>query len=333
LTTESLVEEISGRYALGQPLRWRALGGSSTTNLRLDLPDGRSLVARLHGAGTSTGRLAALQAARHAAAAAGVPVVLSVPALDGRSYARLTGGLLVEVEPHVAHDDRMNRMPLLEQGMRVLGRLHDALRDADLPAEAAVAPHANALDPAEAVSAARRGQDRITGWGEPDLAAFAERAVRHLDFVAAAEEPLRRAQQWQVVHGDFWDNNVLIHNGVVVAVIDFDFLGRRPRIDDLALTAFFFLLEPPLTLPSADDRDAIASMVAAYDRGTDQPLSPDERAALPLAIARQPAWSIGRHVVELDEEPARAHARAAMAELPVAEAIMAELPAWQDVLR
>ena len=73
-------------------------------------------------------------------------------------------------------------------------------------------------------------------------------------------------------------------------------------------------------------------MVAAYDRGTEQPLSPDERAALPLAIARQPAWSIGRHVVELDDEPARAHAREAMAELPVAEAIMADLPGWQDAL-
>jgi homoserine kinase type II len=245
----------------------------------------------------------------------------------------LSDGRLVEVEPYVVHDDRMNRMPLLERGFGVLGRLHDALRTADLPDEAAVAPSANALDSAESVQAARRGRARIAGWGEPDLAAFGDRAVRHLEGVAVAEEPLRSAQRPQFVHGDFWDDNVLIHRGGVVAVIDFDFMARRPRVDDLALPAFFFLLEPPLTSPSAGDRQAIASMVAAYDRGTDQPLSPDERAALPLAIARQPAWSIGRHVVELDDERARSHARAAMAELGVAEAIMADLPAWQDVLR
>lgn len=332
MSTESLVEEISERYGLGLPERWRELGGSSTTNLKLDLTNGGSLVARVHGRGTTTGRLGAIQSARRAAAAAGIPVVLPFAAPDGSDYVLLTSGLLVEVEPHAVHDDRMNRMPLLERGFGVLGRLHDALRTADLPAAAAVTAHANSLAAEESVEAARRGRARITRWGQPDLTAFGERAVRHLETVAAGEEALRTAQRQQIVHGDFWDNNVLIHRGEVVAVIDFDFMARRPRIDDLALTAYFFLLEPPLTLPSADDRRAIVSMVEAYDRGTHQPLSADERAAIPLAIARQPAWSIGKHVVELDEERARAHATGAMAELPVAEAIIADLPVWQDAL-
>jgi homoserine kinase type II len=192
--------------------------------------------------------------------------------------------------------------------------------------------HANHRSAVESVPASRRGRARVAAWGDPDLAAFANRAVGHLEAVAAAEEPLQAHQRSQVVHGDFWDNNVLIRRGQVVAVIDFDFMAARQRIDDLALSAYFFLLEPPLSLPSAGHRRAIRAMVDAYDRGTDQPLSPAERVALPLAIARQPAWSIGRHVLELDAERARAHAREAMAELPVAQAIMADLPRWQDAL-
>jgi Ser/Thr protein kinase RdoA (MazF antagonist) len=330
--TDKLVAEVATRYGLGRPERWRRLGGSSTTQLLLDLPGERSVVARIHGRGTTPERLSAIHAARHASAAAGVPVVLPIAAPDGREHVELADGLLAEVEPHVPHDDRMNRMPLLEAGFGVLGRLHDALRTADLPAAAAVAGLANHLSSEQSVEAATRGRARVAHWGDPELTAFADRAVGHLETVAAAEGPLRATQREQVVHGDFWDNNVLIRGGDVVAVIDFDFMARRPRIDDLALTAYFFLLEPPLGLPSADDRRAIVAMVAAYDRATDQPLSADERAALPLAIARQPAWSIGRHVVHLDDDRARAHARAAMAELPVAEAVMADLPKWQDAL-
>jgi Ser/Thr protein kinase RdoA (MazF antagonist) len=332
LTAEQLVEEVSDRYGLGRPVRWLALSGGYTTNLRLDLADGRSLVVRVHDRDTTAGRLSAVHAARHAAAAAGVPVIVPIPALDGREHVRLTDGLLAEVEPHVTHDDRMNRMPLLARGFGVLGRLHDVLRTADLPAEAAVAVRANHRSAVESVPASRRGRARVAGWGDTQLTAFADRAVRHLEAVAAAEEPLQAAQRSQVVHGDFWDNNVLIEHGQVVAVIDFEFMAARQRIDDLALPAYFFLLEPPLSLPSADDRRAIAAMVDAYDRATGLPLSPAERAALPLAIARQPAWSIGRHVLELDDEHAREHAREAMAELPVAEAVMADLPRWQDAL-
>jgi Ser/Thr protein kinase RdoA (MazF antagonist) len=42
----------------------------------------------------------------------------------------------------------------------------------------------------------------------------------------------------QLAHGDFWDNNVLFRSGRVVSVTDFDFMGVRPRIDDLALTLY-----------------------------------------------------------------------------------------------
>ena len=39
----------------------------------------------------------------------------------------------------------------------------------------------------------------------------------------------------QLVHGDFWDDNGLFREGRIVLVTDLDFMGVRPRVDDLAL--------------------------------------------------------------------------------------------------
>lgn len=329
--SDPLVAEIVSSFDLGQPAGWRDLGGSWTTNLLLDCPDG-PLVARVYQDGTSPPRLSAVQAARRAVAAAGIPAPQPIPALDGRSFATLRSGRLVEVEPYVHWNERMKTVLLMQQGFAVLAQVHDVLRTAPLPAAARTACYANHVFSVDASAAGRRGAERIHGWGDPTLSAFADRVVRHVDAVVAAEEPLRDGQLSQVVHGDFWDNNVLFVDGRLVAVLDFDFMAERPRVDDLALAMWFFFLEPGKGLPGEIEREQLRGFVDAYDGAAALPLSLEERAALPPAIARQPAWSIGRWVVELDEEDAVRHARAAAAELPVAQAILEDLPLWQSAL-
>lgn len=330
--SDELVAEVSRSFGLAPPDAWSDLGGSWTTNLRLDWPDREPLVVRLHRGSTSPARLAAVQAARQAVAAAGIPTVLPIPASDGSPFVVLGNRRPAELERYVRWNERMNTPPRLEAGFAVLGQVHDALRAGTIPPAARTTDYANHLHSEQAVAATRRGAERIHGWHDAGLTQLAERGVRHIDAVAAAEEPLRAGQLSQLVHGDFWDNNVLYQDGVLAAVIDFDFMGERPRIDDLALTLYFFLLEPGRDLPKAADRAQVRRFVDAYDAGTTLPLSADERAALPLAIARQPAWSFGRWVNQLDEADARAHLSDIADELPVAETIMAELGPWQDAL-
>jgi homoserine kinase type II len=330
--SDALVAELCRSFGLDPPAAWSDLGGSWTTNLRLDWPDRDPLVVRLHRGSTSPARLAAVQAARQAVATAGIPTVVAIPASDGSPFVVLGSGRPAELERYVRWNQRMNTAPRLEAGFAVLGRVHDALRTGAIPAAASTTDYANHLHSEHAVAATQRGAERIRAWQDAGLTQLAERGVRHIDAVAAAEEPLRSGQLSQLVHGDFWDNNVLYRDGVLAAVIDFDFMGERPRIDDLALTLYFFLLEPGRDLPTAADRAQVRRFVDAYDAGTTLPLSSDERAALPLAIARQPAWSFGRWVNQLDEADARAHLSHVAAELPVAETIMAELGPWQDAL-
>lgn len=327
----SMITEIARRYELGDVQHWDDLDGSQTRNLKLQVDD-HLWVARVHPLSTSADRLAAVQAARWASRSAGLKTPTPISAGDGSTMVVLTDGGLAEVEPFVAWSQRMNTQAQMRRGFALLGGLHDALRTTPLPAAAAEAPHANHLHAAEAATRTRVGADRIRGWRDRDLSRFADRVEEHIDTVAAAEEPLDAGQIWQIVHGDFWDNNVLFRQGELVAVIDFDFMGRRARIDDLALAIYFWLLKPGRGLPDVHDRRFVAELADAYDTGTTEPLSANERLALPLAIARQPAWSVGRWVPYLDEENSRRHAREAMSEFAVAAKVLSEIESWQTEL-
>jgi homoserine kinase type II len=134
------------------------------------------------------------------------------------------------------------------------------------------------------------------------------------------------------VHGDFWDNNVLFASNRIAAVLDFGFMAERPRVDDLALPFWFYLLEPGRGLPTSADQKVLRELIDAYDGASRAPLSTIERQSIPLAIARQPAWSIGRWVVDLEEGQAIRHALSAASELPVAQAIVDNVNAWQEAL-
>ena len=75
----------------------------------------------------------------------------------------------------------------------------------------------------------------------------------------------------------------------------------------------------------------LGRLVAGYDAGLDLPLSAADRAALPLAMVRQPLSSIGGWVARLDDQAAeRRHAASVGPELVAARQLMAQLGRWQD---
>jgi hypothetical protein len=81
----------------------------------------------------------------------------------------------------------------------------------------------------------------------------------------------------------------------------------------------------------ARERARLGHLVAGYDASLDLPLSAGERAALPVAMARQPLSSIGGWVARLDDEAtARRHAAGVAPELVAARQLMTELGRWQD---
>jgi homoserine kinase type II len=226
----------------------------------------------------------------------------------------------------------MNTWEALELGLPVLAQMHDILRDT-VVGEAARRPlFANYIESSQALPCTLNGTRRIRSWNHSALElVLADEADELAQLVSSAEFLRQDDLPKHLVHGDFWDNNVFLRGGEVVFVTDFDFMGERPRIDDLALTLYFTCLEFFEAHVSDSQLGRLRRLLDAYDRASERPLSSAERAALPLAIARQPLWSIGSWVARLDDESAaRAHVAGASAEVKWALRVMDELARWQE---
>lgn len=324
----SLFDAIGDRYGVGRDGGAKDLGGSS--NLNLLLADGRGrYVARVYRPWVTAARLASLQRVRRHLASVGVPCAQPIRTRDGESWI-LVGDRLVEVEPYVEHDAKMDSWERLEAGLPLLGRIHTLLRPLELGKDGREAPAANHIEPRDVLPGTLRGTRRIRQWkpspAELDLAAAAEELARLVDRAERGVAGLAR----QLVHGDYWDNNVLFRDGHIVLVGDLDFMGERARIDDLALTLYYtnstFSADPA----SADRIRRLRLLIDAYDGGLDEPLTGSERDALPLALARTPLCFIAM-IPSIDSESgARQLAAEMTGDISWALSIIRDLGRWQS---
>lgn len=325
-----LFEALRDHYGVEEADGSRDLGGSSSLNLLVIGDEGRCVV-RVYRPYVTAARLEAIQAVRRHLSRGGVPCAEVVATRDGQPWIALDGRL-VEMERYVEHDAEMDSWERLQAGLPWLGRIHTLLRSIEVSADGQNPVFANHIEPHDTLARTLHGTQRIRGWNpSPEELRLAEAAENLAHLVSAAEQEFASTLPQQLVHGDFWDNNVFFRKGEVALVADFDFMGERARIDDLALTlyytCFLFLEEGLLGSPL----QRLRVLIDAYDRELAEPLSSAERAALPWAIARQPLWSIGGWVALLDDESrARQHAARMHGEVEWALRIVREVERWQE---
>lgn len=275
-------------------------------------------IVRLYRPTVTAERMADLQYVRTELRRRDVPV----PALSDQTF--VVEGRLAEVEKYVEHDGQMNTPSRLLTGMPMLGRLHTLLRELSVSPAGRTCDFANHIEASDALEGTRRGVRRMRGWGSA-WNGLADRALALAELVAPRETEVSPRQ---LVHGDFWDDNVFFLGERLVAVADFDFLAERPRLDDLALTLYFSDSQFGL-VDVADRIDALRPLVEAYDDVLDPPLSAAERLALPWAIARQPLWGFGHWVLTLDDAEAQGHAAATEQDLDRVIALARD-PRWAE---
>ncbi|MBN2046227.1 MAG: phosphotransferase [Anaerolineaceae bacterium] len=307
------------------------LGGSSSLNLCLtDVCD--RWVLRVYRPYVSADRLEAIHQARRALTRGGVPCDAVVRTLDGRGWITHERRM-VELEHFIESDAEMDDWETLALGMPVLARMHRILETVEVNEAGRHPMFANYIAPEQVVEQTARGTRRMRTWGaNAEMQALADEADQLARRVFDLEQPLQSCLPGQLTHGDFWDNNIFLHGGEVVFVTDFDFMGERARVDDLALTLYFTCMDHLPQHPVSDAGLArLRGLLEAYDQGAECPLSALERRAMPIAIARQPLWSIGGWVAGLDDgDAARAHAAATAPEVYWALQLLDELERWQE---
>lgn len=330
-SSPELFEGLSKYYKLEAGNDVIDLGGSSSLNL-LVTENQRRYVVRVYRPYVTEARLQLISLMQHTLTAQGIPCPKVITSQEGQPWVRIADRL-VEVEEYVDHNGNMNSWEHLKIGLPLLGRIHTILQHVHEGDDARKPLFANHIEPFDALSRTLQGTQRIRAWyPSPEEEQLANAAENLANLVGRAEQDLVGLLPRQLVHGDFWDNNVLFQDERTVLVADFDFMGERARIDDLALTLYFTLisLTSPREAGSDNQMGKLRELVDAYDSGLDNPLTPVERAALPLAIARQPLWSVGGWIVLLDDEQsARQHAAAMGWEVGLALRIVQNVERWQ----
>lgn len=325
-----LLEHLQLRYGL----RWARdpvdLGGSSSLNLLLRDRRG-DVVARVHRDWLKPARLIAIQAVRSALRQADLPFPEPIPALDGSLWTRLDENL-VEVERYGEGED-MDSWPRLVTGMRMLGRVHGVLAGIAVGPAARTSPVANQIDACEVIPSARRATSAIRTWAQSDREwAAIDKTETLAQQLHAARQPFNGALARQLVHGDFWDNNVLFEAESIVLILDLDFMAERERVDDIALILYYAnsgsMLPPEISLVERQRR--LRELVDAYDSDLDPHLTATERAAIPLAMARI-VLAYTRHLCQRARAPGQRDVLAAWSpDLDWSLEIVRDVVWWQE---
>jgi len=329
VVTPELLRVLSERYGLWWPGEVVDLGGSVNLNIHLPTENG-GVVARLYAPWTSPARLSSMQLVRSHLAQSGIPIPETIATRDGAAWMSFEGRVL-EVERYIA-GQRMDTWDRLLHGMGVLGQIHQTLEGVDAGAAGRQAPYANYVAADRALECTREAAARIGGdAGSPAEIRLAQLAERLALELQAAEFERTTFLPRLLVHGDFWDNNVLFRDMQIVAVLDFDFMGERARIEDVALILcyMFTSLSFRQQYRPLDRIGKLRELVDAYDAGLRDHLSAPERAALPLALVRNVLppfcnlWHVG------DEAVYRNYVSQITSEVAWALELLPELDRWQ----
>jgi Ser/Thr protein kinase RdoA (MazF antagonist) len=301
--TPGLIEVVRTAWHLGEVTEIVDLGGTYNLNLRLRIERG-NIVLRVYRPWVRPDRLAFVQSVRDGLRNHGLPVETALPTAEG-SRSITSDHRLLEVESWWPDDGGTDSATRNVAAAGLLGRLHTALRATGSELPLVAAPVSNALSPTDFDGWLARTVRTITDVPGSDATARALRACRDVASIARdARHITRPALPRQLVHGDYGHGNVRFSGDTPSMIVDFDFLDTGERIVDLADLAFgphwmapFGQLDRP---PADRDWDAVARLIRQYDAASEEPLSDDEIAALPVAMAMVPLTWVAASWLQTD---------------------------------
>lgn len=286
-------------YNVGRLMFLRGGGGTANAAVIAVTARGEVFLKRRNPRYASRGQLVYDHAVMRHLARAGLPVTPAMRSLSGSRWLEL-GGSVYEVFPLVTGSEHKEGDPeQLAAAGRVLGQWHTATADLQPPGNK---PLTRLHDPRNSLRGLRWAREQVRATGG-DMSA--ERRLQ--DLIAVAEHLLARFPDdvyWSlpqcVVHGDYHPANLKFEGSEVAGVFDFDWVGRQPRLVDVADALIYFCgvrvrpVDPgdirTLTQAFRLDRGRVTAVGAGY--GAHIRLTAPELRALPDFIRAR--WLFSR---------------------------------------
>jgi len=285
----ALIAAVVKQWRLGTVAHVRDIGGTYNLNLHVQTTCG-AYVVRVHRPWITPERLALIHMIKRALAD-DLPVALPLQTANGATAIKYDGRL-VEVEPFVAHNGSATTWRRCEIGFAMLSRLHGALEPwtEQLRQTPPLVSNYGTLEQLRAWTTNTREQIAAATRTDRDALALCADALALLARLEHAGVP---ALPHVPTHGDYGGDNLLFHGDRIVAIGDWDFVGVRERLFDLAYSLYWmFRRVQPDAPPEQWDWQQMFPLLAAYNAAAVQPLAGKELRALPLVMARVPLYWI-----------------------------------------
>lgn len=293
------VSFLHEHFDLGTIRVVKDLGGTYNLNLLLQTERGQ-YVLRYYRPWISRQRLSQLQQVKRLLANSSLPVPLPLRTKTGATILSYRERLL-EIEPFVAHNSEADTWERMEIAFSLLGKLHTHLAriEADIHLVAPIV--SNYATPEELFTWIQQAEEKSASEAQP-LTPEQQRLARSI-YTDTRKLLVPIQQQWhtiqgqlphQLTHGDYGGGNVLFQNQQPVAILDFDFLGHRERLFEIAYTLYWWLhKQSPDGIRDIGPWQKVKSLLASYNTTAAMPLTHLELQVLPLEMARVPLYWIG----------------------------------------
>lgn len=308
LSTADLTS-IADRYGLtAYTIGPRPLGGSINGIGRINCGE-QAWIVRVHRPWTDPARLAGIHAIQKALRIEGQPIPRILLDTTGATYTQLADRL-VEVIEYIPSEGTANDWDSSIRAFGTLGELQAPF--ARLPTGLLPPPaYSSYVAPETALAMLKETDTTFRALAE---VANYQQAVRArietqelLERLATARRSYESSLSIGYIHGDYGGDNVLLADGRVIAILDFDFMARRERIFDLAYGLYWaldrFCRGDNAEVITATCLDRLNTMLQRYQRAAATPLNSTEVAALPLEMARIPLYWLAE-AGYLSESPA-----------------------------
>lgn len=240
---------LIAEYNLDEKSEFTDLGGGSNLNLKVSHCN-KDYVIRIYRQWSNRCRIEAIHKLQKNLSRE-IQIPRKLKTKDGEMLCE-SQGRIIEAEIFLTYSEKMNNWDMLGRGMYTLGRIHSLLQDEQCGLQEEDNKYTNYIGLTDLDYKIKKACERMRSWdnlsdNEREVIDVSEQLCK-----LVLEHPYELPKQ--PVHGDYWDNNVLFENGCISFVTDFDFMGIRNRIDDLALTFFFTDAQHMVFDPYCGDR-------------------------------------------------------------------------------